>query len=265
MNPSIRKTKRIVCFLLFSFALPTAYSASYDTNNTWYAGIGAGYSWNHLDSSTTIANGITPTPSPPFDQDSYSIKSANTKTLQFTAGYRWYFERRFLPYVSLSGQYRHYFVNQITGDVTLFSLPAFLNYNYQMDFESDTLMLNGKFDLVKINRLMPYFSIGLGGAQNYVTDYQETALPDVTARVSPGFTGKTSTHLAGTLGVGFDFILTKGWWLTLGYEHVFQGGTISGYGTSTWGTTRLNFGNTKFDTVFLELSAAIPEALGDKQ
>jgi hypothetical protein len=96
--------------------------------------------------------------------------------------------------------------------------------------------------------------------RSHLSDYTETAIPPVTARISPDYQGGTKTTLALTAGIGVDFILTKNTWLTLGYDHVFQGNTSTERGASTWSGTKLSLGKARADTVFLNLSAKIPDA-----
>src|SRR5437762_7415712 len=107
-----------------------------------------------------------------------------------------------------------------------------------MSYSADLLTMSGKFDLVECKHVMPYLSAGIGAVINSVYDYTETPTAHVTPRVSPGYTTNNTTHLALTLGAGIDYILTENYWITLGYEHVFQGGSVkSGPGLTTWSGT----------------------------
>ncbi|MHB1947709.1 MAG: outer membrane protein [Gammaproteobacteria bacterium] len=231
--------------------------------NGWFFGLGGGAAWTHVGhSSTTVPNG-SDTP-PPTNVDAYSITNPKVvANMQLMLGYRWHIENLcYLPYLSLYLQYRHNFNANLHGTIEQYSLPDFLNYRYRMNYDSDLITLNGKFDLVEFYHIMPYLAGGLGVIINHLNNYNETAFVGVTPRTSPHFNGISTTNFAGTLGAGLDFILTKNLWLTLGYEHVFVSGHLkSGSGTAAWSGTTLNFGNVRTDNVFLSLTANFPQAL----
>lgn len=227
-------------------------------NNTWFIGIGGGYSWIHLPNSTSVPNGSFQTP--PYDQDLFSINNPKTSMEQLQIGYRWHTQKQFFPYTHVFFQVRQYNTTDIKGTVEQYSIPEFLNYNYKINYQATLATINGKFDLIQINRFLPYISAGIGFMNNYVSDYTESALPNVTQRISPDYSGNTKTQLAYTLGVGVDYIITKNIWATLGFDHVFKTKLSSGSGAGSWSGTSLNFGNAQINTVFLNITASVPDA-----
>lgn len=227
-----------------------------ERGNTWYIGAGGGMSWIHLSDNTSVPNGMPV--SPPYNQDLFSIQTVKDANVQIVAGYRWQNDTTYFPYTNVFFQYRSYINNDISGSIEQFSLPQFTNYDYQMTYSADLLTLNGKFDVLEYKKIMPYFSAGAGVIINSLYDYTESPTANVTPRISPGYTTNNFSHLALTIGAGIDYILTENYWLTLGYEHVFQGSIQSGSGVSTWSGTSLHFGNAKMDTVFVNFAMNLP-------
>lgn len=228
------------------------------TNQTWFIGVGGGSAWiNFSNRHTFIDNGSAFIP--PMNQDAYSINSPTTGIAQINAGYSAHNANMHLNTFSAYIQYRHYFMSHISGSVTQYNLPEFVNYNYKMRYESDLFTINGKVGLVQWHQFIPHVSAGIGFIITHINDYTESPKPDVTARVSPAYQGKSSTQLALTLGAGIDFQVNKCTTVTFGYDHVFHGNTQSGSGLATWSGTSLNFGDTNLDTVFLNLTTHFPQ------
>lgn len=220
----------------------------------WFLGVGGGLANSSLSSHDSVFNGaIVPAPS---NQDLYSIKNPHaTPTLQLIAGYQWHQQHTaFIPYASLSLQYSHYFNNEIKGDVYQYSLPDFLNYNYDLSYEADNFLFVGKLDLYQFKCLLPYVSFGFGFILNHLNDYTENPTVSVTPRISPAYQGQTVANSAFNIGLGFDYIITDEIWVTVGYEHIIQqGGLKTKNGLSTWSDTQLNLGNIKSDHFFVNL------------
>ena len=233
-------------------------SAYIKADNSWFVGVGGGTSWIGLPNNTTVLNGSGATP--PSNRDNFSIKSASADVAEVMIGYRWEDDKTYFPSYDLYLQYRHYLDTGIKGTVTQYTLPGYTNYNYNINYDADLFTLTGKADLVDVKGFRPYLSAGVGAIINHLNDYSETALIGVTPRTNPNYNGNTSTSLAATLGAGIDYILTENTWLTLGYEHVFQGSIKSGPGAGSWSGTALNIGKVKMDTVFLNISAKFPDA-----
>lgn len=252
-----------ICGIIFLCSSSNAFAIykgeSLVSGNAWFIGAGGGVYWAKLqDSSTSVSNGsLVPAP---FDQDLYTIDNPSANAIfQVNAGYRWQLNQLFIPYTSIYFQYRHYNNSQVTGDIYQYSLPDFLNYDYNFSYSADLFTLNGKIDLFNINHVMPYLSGGIGTIVNRLEDYRENPTINVTPRVSPAFATSSTSRFAATLGAGIDYTLTQNVWLTLGYDHVFQTNLPGAAGTNTWAGTSLNLGSTKLDTVFLNISAKFPD------
>src|SRR3990167_423404 len=228
-------------------------------SNSWFIGLGGGVSGIYLPRDTVINNGVNLPP--PNHHDTATMNNPSASNVQLEAGYRWHRAIPYFPYAQWALQYRHYANVKISGTLNKFSSPGFDNYHYQLKYEADLFTIAGKVDLFQCKRVLPYLSAGIGAVINHVNSYSETALLNVTPRTSPDFQGNVNTKLALTLGAGLDYLMTENTWLTLGYEHVFQGNTKSGPGVDSWSSTAFNIGNTKMDTLFISLSANIPAAL----
>jgi opacity protein-like surface antigen len=227
--------------------------------NSWFVGAGAGNSWLDLTKSTTTVPNGSSFPSP-FDVDSFTVNNPSSQAqAQLNLGYRWHEDRKFIPYYSLFGQYRHYFNTNIRGSVDQYSLPEFENYNYRLKYKADLFTINGKINLIEYKKILPYLSAGVGVIYNHF-NYNETATDNVTPRISPDYSGNSSSTVL-TLGAGIDYKLTDNVWATLGYEYVAQSALKSSNGGGSWSTTSLNFGHASMNTLFLNISANIPDAL----
>jgi opacity protein-like surface antigen len=238
---------------------PVDHLTNLKNGNTWFVGIGSGLSQSHFsDSTTTVSNGSGATP--PSQNDFLTIKKPNIAGIaQFTVGYRWQREKKFIPYYQIYFQYRHYLTTDVDGTVEQYSLPTFLNYNYSTSFDADLYTVNGKFDLVQFKNMMPYLAVGAGVIVTNLYRYSETAFPGVTQRTNPNYDDGRNQNLAVTLGAGIDITLTKNVWATVGYEHVFQGTAKTKQGSGSWSSTSLNLGHVHSDTVFLNFSAKFPD------
>jgi opacity protein-like surface antigen len=234
-----------------------AHAAS---DNTWFIGVGGGKSWIGMPNNTTVSNGSTTAP-PSHAIDTFTINPENAGMFQFNVGYRWHNERQLIPYYNVYFQYQHYLTTNIHGTVDQYSLPEFVNYDYRLDFQADAYNIIGKFDLIECKKWMPYLSAGFGVIGNDLRNYSETPTSGVTPRTNPGYARNVTYPFAVTLGAGIDYIITNNVWVTLGYEHLFQGGnTETGPGADSWSDTVLNIGAVKNDTLFLNLTATLPEA-----
>lgn len=236
---------------------------NYLNDSTWFLGVGVGAASIGLANSTSVNNGSGAPP--PADQDTFTINNPTATITQFLVGYRFHQAKQYFPYYQLFFRYQHFIDTNIEGTIDQYNLPGFTNYNYRMNYEADLFTLNGKFDVVEYKKFLPYIAIGLGGILNHVNSYKEYALANVTPRTSPAYNGDTSGKLAVSVGLGIDYILSDNIWLTLGYEHIFQGNLKSDDGNGSWSPTKLNFGSIKMDTVFLNLSANFPTAFRYQQ
>lgn len=265
MKKNLLCAASVLCLLTTnSFAMHSTKSHKsnwHAKGSGWFIGAGGGLNWSHLSkSTTTVSNGSGA--ASPMDHDTFTVGPLDRAGIeQLSVGYRWHQKKKFLPYSQVYLQYRHSDSVHTGGTVDQYTLPDFVNYVYSVSYESDLFTLNGKLDLVEFHHIMPYVTAGAGFIMTHLNGYTETAIPPVTARISPGYLGGTQTSLALTAGVGVDFILSKNFWLTLGYDHVFEGSAQSGSGQGSWSPTSLNLGSVHADAVFLNLSARLPDVL----
>lgn len=228
-----------------------------DAKNSWFIGAGGGAANQNLPGSMSVINGAQV--APPMNQDRYSLNDPTAALFQFNVGYRWSQNCKYFPSWNLALQYRHYVKSYINGTVDQYSLPGFVNYNYQLSYEANLFTLNGKVDLIEYKKFLPYVAGGVGSITNHLNDYNETPTAGVTPRISPGYNGNSLTSLAFTLGVGIDYIVTDNVWLTLGYDHVFPTNLSTNAGNGSWSKSSLNVGNVNMDTIFLNVTANFPQ------
>lgn len=269
LNQSDYSWKTLVVTLLFPLLVsipPLTYSAHRDVSaaegswvsnnkNGWYLGVGGGYTARTLNHSTSVLNGVA-VPAP-FDRDQYSIKTRDTGNVSGVAGYYWQGNATWLAAYAVFVQYTHFFSNRINGSIDQFSLPGFRNYTYHLNLSSNLYTIGGKLNVAQYHGLMPYVAGAVGFAINSVTYYNETALPTIIPRNSPEYSDYHQTNWAATLGAGIDYKFCENFWLTLGYEHVFQPKIYSGNGAVSWASERLKLGSLRLDSVFVQLNYQI--------
>ncbi len=204
----------------------------------WFLSVNLGEQFQASKKTMRVNNG-SDYPSP-YNQDTYTInKTAHAPMINISGGYRWQREQHWLPVYSLGLLYQHGFIGHPRGEIIQYSTPLFTNYNYKSSLSSNLLLATAKVNIYTINKWSPYITVGLGGAFNHAS-YNETALPGITPRISPNFTGNKN-QFAYNAGAGLDYIVSQHFILNLGY--LYQNvGTISGEGRNTWSGTSLAFG-----------------------
>ena len=210
------------------------------TKKNWYASAGVGGQFPTLNSSMTVNNGSSfPTP---FDQDIYSTTNNAQVFFGASVGRRWQRDNDWLPALSVGVLYEYFWANNVGGTITQFSIPQFNNYNYTWNTASNVVLASAKLNLFRYHWLSPYITGGLGGAFNRASSYREMAVPEVTARVSPGFAANTSHQFAYNAGVGVDFQCASQFLFSIGYLYQDLGKVTSGLGTQSWAGQSLNLG-----------------------
>lgn len=221
--------------------LPTHSVTKETVNETgnWYVTAKIGAQETTPDDQFTVNNdsGFAS----PFDKDIYTNSSDSSLLLGIGGGYR--FTNMILPAVSVGIYYSHFFNMDIDGQVIQYSLPEFTNYNYQWKVKSDLVLASVKANVLRWKNLMPFVQGGLGVSSNRASQYYESALPDVTPRISPNFANHTTTVFAYQLGAGLDWEIRPQWLLSLGYEYSDLGKVRSGYGTDSWSRETLSSRN----------------------
>ena len=221
----------------FANSEKTVHGIEYAGAN-WFVTVGAGAEFPLANGNMYVNNGsFFP---PPYDTDIYSTNQSTSALVNLSAGRRWERQSNWFPAFSLGLFYQHSFLDNVAGTITQYSLPQFTNYTYNWNLSSDILLASAKVNLYAQNRFSPYVTVGLGGAFNH-SNYNETALPGVTPRTSPGFSG-TSNQFAYNAGAGLDFRASNHLIVTLGY--LYQNlGDISGQGNATWSGNSLRLGS----------------------
>ncbi|HAU1151401.1 TPA: outer membrane beta-barrel protein [Legionella pneumophila] len=210
-----------------------------DNRGSWYVAAKIGGQETTPDDQFTVNNdsGFAS----PFDKDIYTNSSDSSLVLGIGGGYR--FTNMIIPAISVGIYYTHFFNMDINGQVIQYSLPEFTNYNYQWKVKSDLVLASAKANVISWKNLMPFVQGGVGVSSNRASQYYESALPDVTPRISPNFANHTTTVFAYQLGAGLDWEIKPQWLLSLGYEYSDLGKVRSGYGTDSWNRETLSSKN----------------------
>lgn len=234
------------------FAVNTNYvqNMGYSQAN-WLVGIGTGEQYSHFKKNVTLNNGSN-LPAP-YYRDIYSTRKINRPMLDITIGKRFVRDNPWLPIFSLGLFYQHRFATNIGNTITQYSLPEFNNYQYRWDVSSNLLLAFLKLNLFECGKFSPYIFGGAGTAFHH-SHYRETALPGVTARLSPRFSTKTSTRAAYGLGGGLDFQFAKQAIFSVEYQYQDIGVVATGKGKSTWHGKSLHMGPSYANTLLFNLS-----------
>ena len=179
----------------------------------------------------------------PYNQDTYSLNHSNGAVVALSAGRRWERDYQWLPAYSVGIAWQHFFNSRMNGTVMQYSDPAFLNYDYSWNVQSDMLLASAKLNLVQYQKLSPYINGGIGGAFNQTSGYSETPLAGVTPRDTPGFTNNSSNQFAYQVGAGLDLQASKNVIFSLGYNYQNVGNLSSGPGVGTWANQSLGSGS----------------------
>ncbi|MCC5014295.1 SPOR domain-containing protein [Legionella sp. 31fI33] len=217
----------------------TWFTSSSEATNSWYLTAKIGAQRTHVDDQLTVDNGSGF--SSPSDKDTYTMDSESSAVLGVGGGYR--FTHFMVPAVSVGINYSHFFNRTINGQIRQYSLPEFTNYNYQWKLSSDLVLASSKINLLEIHHVAPFVQGGIGVSINHASDYSETVLPNVTPRVSPGFSNHNQTSFAYQLGAGLDWAVKPQWLVSLGYEYTDLGKFRSGPGLQEWSNATLSSRN----------------------
>lgn len=219
-----------------------------DKNSNWFVNAQIGPQFTNTNATMTVDNGMGFTP--PNNLDTYSTNGNDASALiGLNIGHRWENDNPWLSAYALGLQYQYLFTSNINGNVTQFSLPAFVNYNYTWGLDSHLLLANTKLNFLEYKRVSPYFNGGLGLAFNRSKTYTETALGDVNPRVSPAFQGSTTTSFAYIVGAGLDYAYAPNILLNVGYQFTSLGSAKSGQGQGTWSSQSLDLGQHQSNAV----------------
>ncbi|KTD41582.1 outer membrane protein [Legionella parisiensis] len=221
----------------------------FNSQGNWFISLGGGAQFPDLNSHMKV-NNDSGFPEP-FDYDRYSITNDNGGVIAASVGRRWQNNNFWLPSYSLGLFWQYFFKTHINGEITLYSLPEFTNYNYNLDFTSNLLLASGKISLFQYGIFSPYINGGIGSSFNNVSNYSEKAFSGVTARVSPGFRSSNTSEFAYNVGAGIDMQILPQLILSVGYLYQDLGPISSGNGIDTWTGQLLNPGSYRSNEVLV--------------
>lgn len=229
---------------VFAFAESPVQKTSllYPPQGQWYLAGQLGGQTATTDSSTTVHNG-SGFPAP-FDRDIYTASNRNMAVLLgLEAGKRWDISHAWLSAFSIGLRYQYFMNTDVHGEVIQFSLPQFTNYDYKWQSASNLLLANAKLNFKQYQQFSPFVNAGLGGVFYRDGKYSETALADVTARISPNYGSRSGGQFAYQLGAGIDYRFSETTILNAGYQFSNLAQMQSGSGTDSWSSQSLHFGN----------------------
>lgn len=133
-------------------------------------------------------------------------KDSNDFTPAIGAAYRFVFPKSFLHAVSIGLNY-YYTSMSRNGQVYMFGLPQFNNFTYDMDIDSQRLMLDGEFDLRPIMHGITFFGeVGAGGAMNTMS-YKEKSVLNNGGQIDLG--SNDYLNFSSEIGAGIKVPITQ--------------------------------------------------------
>lgn len=211
------------------------------STGNWYGAVGAGVQFPG-SISDMVVNNNSGFPAP-YNQDLYAIDTKSGAVVALSAGYRWERDDFWIPAYSAGVSWQYYFNTQVGNTIMQNSIPEFLNYNYTWNVQSNLVLATAKVNIVQYDHISPYVNAGIGAALNNASGYSETALANVTPRISPGFADNTASQFAYQIGTGIDVQVTPQIILSLGYNYQNLGNLASGSGVGTWADKTLGSGS----------------------
>lgn len=231
----VMKRSRLRYIFFFSIC-HCAWAMSPHATSEWYFSAGAGVSFPDTDQTNYISSG------PGWPNDEYRYQSVHTQGLiALGAGYMWPTCKKWLPYYSIGLNYQYGFPAHVVGKINQFSLAQFANYDFRYRIQRQTLFANLKGDIVNWYEFMPFVAIGAGVSFNKIDDYNESPMPGIDARISPGFTSNTTTNFSYLLGAGIDYFIPQSTYIiSLEYQYGYFGHVKTGVGISSFVDDRLS-------------------------
>lgn len=223
--------------------------------NHWFVQLQGGVVFPLSQSNILVDNGSNFPP--PANVDAYSVKQSNQGTIALTVGDRIAMQSPLINHYTLSGRLQYVFSANVGDTIMQYSLPEFLNYNYDWKLSTLALTADTKLNLFHFSKFSPYVNGGLGVSFNEARSFNETAFSDVTPRISPAFSNHTSTQFTYHAGAGLDFLLIPNWLFSAGYEFESFGDFSSGKGQSTWSGEALRLGNYQTNTLLFGVTYLI--------
>jgi len=253
--------KRIINKTALSALLLLSCASTFAANANWYVSVGGGEQFPEYDSSVNVNNGSGF--APPNDQDIYYTRKDDQAVVAASAGYRWGTDDKLLSAVSVGVFYQYFFKQDAGCCIDQYSAPGFTNYHYNWNIHSNVVLAYSKVDFYRFDiqrpyllSISPFINLGIGAAFN-TSDYNETALPGITPRTSPGFRSRTASEFAYNAGLGLDFDFTRRLIFSVAYQYMNLGSFKTGNGTLGWSNQSLRLEPYQSNEVFVSLSYLI--------
>jgi opacity protein-like surface antigen len=202
----------------FNTALADDLSASSNIKSTLkpIISMSIGMSNTHFAQAQTISDDSSPaiinTYSPNHTTNNnglYSLFAGAERNLNTRMNIQFGLAYYFIPSSNINGT-----LAQSIGDST----NSANVYNYQYAISSQQLLAEGKLLFKWRKHILPYISLGIGGAINHAGNYSATPESD-TAGPPPLFSDHTQTNFSYSLGFGVDMILMPQVRLGIGYRY----------------------------------------------
>lgn len=233
--------KRILtaCLLFCAQEQSWANQHAADTNNPRvYLGAAAGVIFPSIRTNNSVGTGAG------WPNDNYVSRSIeNNTSFLFDAGYLWSRSAYWFPYYSLGLRYQYISPMTTKGYIDQYSLAGFRNYNYKYDIQFLNVLATLKADIFRWKNVMPYVLAAAGVSNFNTSNYQESATPNVTPRVSPGFGSYSGTNFLYNLGLGLDYVFSDDLWFNLEYNYSDYRRIQTGNGANTSTLTGTNYSN----------------------
>jgi len=188
----------------------------------------------------------------------FTLSGANRalpNSLLIGAGFLWsdlyQAQSPYLPFMSLGLQYQY---TNFDNKKTLIQMDVVSPSTGETDgpfkadyiFSQNSLLGNLKIDLYRWGRMMPYLNLGLGASWNQAKN-KKPFINDLGFGDTLDFASTKTriTSFSYTVGAGLDFLMTKNFWLSLGYSYN-------------------NFGKISIDEFFTSLNGTVVESLSPR-
>lgn len=118
-------------------------------------------------------------------------------------------------------------INDIEGDILSDGESEFNNYAYDYKLQHIHVAVKEKLLFTTRTKISPWISASVGLAWNDAYDFNNT--PKIFEAVkAPNFKDHTQTAFTYTLGIGFQYTLTRNWQAGIGYEFADLGKSALG-------------------------------------
>lgn len=215
---------------------PTLTGAPY--SKRMYVGFGVGDAFTRVSGDNYLATGTG------WPDDHYSVTNSSDAPFGFVSGgYAWERPSSWLPSYALGIRYMYVTSTKVSGYIDQYSLPDFRNYYYSYDVQFLNLLGTVKVDLYRWHNIMPYIILAAGVTNYTTTDYTEIATPNVTARVSPGFSENGANVFSYQYGAGLDFAVRENFWVNVEFNYANYGTVRTGKGANYATLTGTNYDN----------------------